>query len=80
MILRRTGLMLAMGVVLASSAPLSNAARWWHRCEPPCLCPPWHRLDEEDVGGLRLVGAWPSDVRLVGAGLDGLTLPRRHIK
>ena len=36
--------------------------------------------DDEDVGGLRLVGARPSDVRLVGVGLDDLTLPRRHIK
>ena len=41
--------------------------------------------DDEDVwpcqlrqvGGLRLVGAWPCGVRLVGIGLDGLPSPRR---
>ena len=33
--------------------------------------------DDEDVGGLRLVGSWPSDVRLVGVGLDDLPSPRR---
>ena len=33
MILRRTGLMLAMGVVLASSAPPSTAAQQRHPCE-----------------------------------------------
>jgi hypothetical protein len=31
--------------------------------------------DDEDVGGLRLVSARPGGVRLVGVGLDDLTLP-----
>jgi hypothetical protein len=36
--------------------------------------------DDEDVGGLRLVGARPGVVRLVGVGLDTLTLPRQQSK
>jgi hypothetical protein len=32
------------------------------------------------VGGLRLVGAWDSIVRLVGARHDDLHLPRRQSK
>ena len=35
--------------------------------------------DDEDVGGLRLVGARPS-VRLVGVGQGDLPLPRRLSK
>jgi hypothetical protein len=31
--------------------------------------------DDEGVGGLRLVGVRPCGVRLVGVGLDDLTLP-----
>ena len=33
--------------------------------------------DDEDMGGLRLVGARPGGVRLVGVGLGDLPLPRR---
>jgi hypothetical protein len=36
--------------------------------------------DDEDVGGLRLVGARPGGVRLVGVGQGDLPLPRRQSK
>jgi hypothetical protein len=36
--------------------------------------------DDEDVGGLRLVGARPGGVRLVGVGQGDLPLPRRQGK
>ena len=36
--------------------------------------------DDEDVGGLRLIGARPSSVRLVGVGQGDLLLPRRRSK
>lgn len=37
-------------------------------------------MSDDDVGGLRLVGAQPGGVRHVDVGLDDLTLPRRQIK
>ena len=36
--------------------------------------------DDEDVGGLRLVGARPGSVRLVGVGQSDLLSPRRLSK
>ena len=35
------------------------------------------QLSDDEVGGLRLVGAQPGGVRLVGVGLDDLPPPRR---
>ena len=35
------------------------------------------RLSDDEVGGLRLIGARPGGVRLVGVGLDDLPSPHR---
>ena len=43
----------------------------------PSRIPPSSRLSDDEVGGLRLVGALPGGVRLVGVGLDDLPSPRR---
>ena len=42
--------------------------------------PPYCRLFDDEVGGLHLVGARPSGVRLVGVGLDDLPSPRRCLE